>query len=293
MQTMLVTGANGFLAGRIAAHYQHSYHVVPLTRHEADITDAGQVLAAIQQAAPDIVVHCAAVSDTGMAEAQPEHSYAVNVQGSIHIAQACKAVGARLLHMSSDQIYNGCTALGPLAETVPVAPENVYGRHKLEAEQAIAAILPQAVSLRLTWMYDLPVQGLKTSSNLLCNLMKASLQGQTLKFPVREIRGVTWVHEIVRQIPLLAALPGGVYNAGSTSEQHETAYEVALYAAKMLGVTSDERLVEPDLLRYGAHVRNLNMNTQKAAAHGIAFSATAQGIDACLRAYGVFTERET
>ena len=286
VQTMMITGATGFLAGRIAAQYETQYHIVPLTRQLADITNATQVLQAMQSVAPDLVVHCAAVSDTGVAEQQPETSHAVTVQGSIHVAQACNAVGAKLLYMSSDQVYNGCTALTPLAETVPLAPENVYGRHKLEAEQAVQALLPDAVGLRLTWMYDLPVQGRKTNSNLLCNLLRASLQGKALKFPVREIRGVTWVHEIVRQIPAMAALPGGIYNAGSTSGEHETAYEVALYAARALGAENPKALVEPDLLRYPAHVRNLNSNTEKIAAHGISFSSTTQGIDACLCAYG-------
>lgn len=283
---LLITGAHGFLASRIAAHWGQTCRITALTRQDADLTNPAQVLRAVQSAAPDVVIHCAAISDTGYAEAHPEESYAVNVQGSIHMAQACLAAGAQMLYMSSDQVYNGCTLLQPLPETAPLAPENVYGRHKLEAERAVQEILPDAVGLRLTWLYDMPVQGCKTSSNLLCNLLRAGLQTQTLKFPVRQLRGVTWAQQLVRQMPALLALPGGVYNAGSTGAPDETAYETAVYAAKALGAANAEALVQPDLARYAAHVCNLSMDTHKLAGYGVHFSSNVQGIDACLRAYG-------
>lgn len=287
-KNILITGASGFLGGRLAAHWADvpGWHVTTLSHAEADLTNAQTVLRAVAAINPNAVIHCAGIADTGFAEAHPQESYAVNVQAAVHIAQACLNTGAQMLYMSSDQVYNGSVSLQPQPETASLTPENVYGWHKLEAENAVQALLPNAVALRLTWLYDLPVQGQKTSSNLLCNLVRAALRGEMLKFPVRQLRGVTWVRRIVTQLPALLTLPGGVYNAGSTCVPDETAYETALFAAKQLGAPHPEVLVAPDFARFAAHVCNLNMNTQKLAAYGVHFSPNRQDIATCLQTCG-------
>lgn len=282
-QKLLVTGARGFLGGRMAAAWAHTYEVIALTRTHADLTQPQAVLDAVTAAQPDILLHCAAMSDTAAVQAQPEAAYAANVEATLHLARACLATGTRFVYMSSDQVYNGCNVLHPLSETAPLAPETVYAKQKLEAEQALQALLPDAVGLRLTWLYDMPMQGQK-ANGLLYNLLRTALRGDCVSFPVRQLRGVTWVQELVRQLPEILALPGGIYNAGSTAGSEETAYETAVFAARALGAHAE--LVQPDLLRYSAHVCNLNMDTHKIGNYGVQFAPSLAGIEACLRAYG-------
>ncbi|MEG2931274.1 MAG: sugar nucleotide-binding protein, partial [Ruthenibacterium sp.] len=168
---VLITGASGFLGVRLAQSLRQAEKeqkggaVIALARCDMNLTDGDAVRRAVENAAPQLVFHCAAVSDTGLAEREPELSYDVNVRGTLHVAAACKAAGAKLVAMSSDQIYNGTLQSGPLAETAPVQPQNAYGKHKLLAEQQTLALLPQAVFLRLTWMYDVPESPLRLNAN--------------------------------------------------------------------------------------------------------------------------------
>lgn len=278
MLRILVTGANGFLGSRVAAYFRSRAETISCGRDAFDITDARAVMDAICAARPDAVVHCAAVSDTGRSERDPSLSEAVNVRGSIHVAMACKETGAKLVWLSSDQIYNGCITAGPLAEDTPVAPENVYGRHKLRAEQEVGRILPSAVALRASWMYDLPGSP-RVNRNPLVLLAEAAASGIPLRFPVRDARGLTDAQTMVQNIEKALAFPGGVYNFGSENDRN--AYETARFLAHALDLP--DSLVQPDPTRYPEHPRNLLMNTSKARALGVSFPSTCDGLSACLR----------
>ncbi|EJW89405.1 dTDP-4-dehydrorhamnose reductase, partial [gut metagenome] len=78
-------------------------------------------------------------------EQHPEESHKVNVQGTVRMAKACKLIGAKFIFISSDQVYNGTPLSGALSEDVVLQPVNIYGRHKLEAEQRTQWNLPDSV----------------------------------------------------------------------------------------------------------------------------------------------------
>lgn len=100
-----------------------------------------------------------------------------NVELPCWMAKAARAAGAKLVAFSSDQVYAGVTQDGPLAETLPLSPANVYGQHKLEAEQRALELLPDAVLLRVPWMYDFPGNDLPIRGNLPLNLLRAAQDG--------------------------------------------------------------------------------------------------------------------
>lgn len=157
-------------------------------------------------------------------------------------------------------------------------PANVYGRHKWEAEQRVLDILPDAVLLRATWMYDLPGYGLPVRGNFLLNLYTAALHGQTLRFSVNDYRGITYVREAVELLPQAIELPGGVYNFGS--ENDCDMYTTALRACEILGIS-------PALERQD-WPRSLLMDGRKLrTAAGCGFSDTQTGLVHCLRDYGL------
>ena len=158
---LLITGAGGFLGSRICEYYSNrdGYEAVGVTHRELDIEDFVAVSAFIKAIRPDYVLHCAAISNTGTCERNPVLSEKVNVRGTINLAKACRNAGSRMIFTSSDQIYNTSHSLEPNREGSEGKPGNVYGRDKKRAEEAMLTYLPDAVALRLTWMYDAPSRG--------------------------------------------------------------------------------------------------------------------------------------
>ena len=148
MQKILVTGASGFVGSRFVKRWCNEYTLLTPSHSEMDITDAASVDNYVMNNVPDVVVHLAAISNTLYCEQHPEESYKVNVEGAVNLARAAVRFGAKFVFFSSDQVYNGNTELGLLSENVAVSPENVYGCHKLEAEERIADISADAVMLR-------------------------------------------------------------------------------------------------------------------------------------------------
>ena len=133
---------------------------------------------AIFQRRPDVILHTAAISDTGYCADHPEQAYRANVELPVWLARAAAETDAKLVAFSSDQVYAGVEQSGPLPETIPLQPANVYGQGKLEMEQQVQALCPSAVLLRATWMYDLPGYRLPIRGNLLLNLLRAAQRGR-------------------------------------------------------------------------------------------------------------------
>jgi dTDP-4-dehydrorhamnose reductase len=184
-----------------------------------------------------------------------------------------------MVFFSSDQVYNGNIESGLLNEDVRVAPENVYGRHKLEAEERVLYFNPNSVVLRATWMYDREREGMPSHANFVLNIAKAVKERTPIVFPVREYRGITWVREVVEFLPLTFNLPSGVYNYGAENDTNK--YEVACCYCEMLAGLQSGALLQPDYDRYPAHERNLSISTDKifrASGGAICFSSTLDGL---------------
>lgn len=277
MQKVLVTGAGGFVGARILRQLGDRYEMAVFPRGMLASAGREEVLAAVQAAAPEVILHTAAVSDTGYSEAHPDESYRANVELTLWMAEAARETGAKLVCFSSDQVYAGLPGNGPFAEEEVRTPANVYGRHKREAEQRGLDLLPDAVFLRATWLYDLPGYGLPIRGNLPLNLLRAALRGEEAVFSPREYRGVTYVHQAVENLIPAMALPGGCYNFGSENPLDMLATAQEFCTA--MGIAP--RLVP------GGRVRSLSMDCAKARRAGIVFDDTAAGIRRCLRDYGI------
>ncbi len=112
-----------------------------------DIRDAKAVEATLARFRPAVVVH------TAYSKAGPEALEAITVQGSAHVAQACARLGARLIHLSTDQVFDG--ECPPYAESALPNPITPYGRAKLEAERRVQAILPEVTLVRTSLIWGL------------------------------------------------------------------------------------------------------------------------------------------
>ena len=275
MTKLLITGGSGFLGCRLAYFLKEKYDLLLPTHDALDISREEAVRAYLEEHRPQAVIHCAALSNTWHCEQHPDASHRVNVQGTVRVAKACKAVGARLLFMSSDQVYNGTPTSGPLPEDALLQPVNVYGRHKLEAEQRALRNLPDAVGLRLTWMYDLPDSRMKQNTGLPLNLKKACDEGTEVRAATHECRGVTYVWDVVRNIEKALALPGGIYNFGCGNALSSHALFLAF--ARTMDLSDPDRWILPDADRFAAQPRNLVMDGTRAERHGIHFPDSTAG----------------
>ena len=279
MKKLLITGASGFVGSRVVARWRNEYKILAPSHSELDITDRESVDSYFLQHTPDVVVHLAAISNTWYCEQHPDESYRVNVEGVCNLAAAAARNGVKFIFFSSDQVYNGNCESGPLSEDVAVAPENVYGRHKLEAEQRALELCPTAVALRATWMYDIEREGMPVHANFVLNIARAIKDRTPLVLPVREYRGITWVRDVVEYLPATFALPGGVYNFGA--ECSMDTYETACCYCEMLVGLQSGPLLQPDYERYPNHERNLSMATDKifrASGGRICFGSTMDGL---------------
>ena len=287
MKSILITGATGFVGSRFVARWKNEYTLLTPSHAELPIDSADAALKYVSAAKPDVVLHLAAISNTWHCEQHPNESYAINVLGAVNMAQAAKAVGAKFIFFSSDQIYNGHEELGGLPETIAVKPENVYGRHKLEAEQRIAEVDETAVLLRATWMYDAEQEGMRTHPNFVVIIANALRNATPLSFATREYRGITDIREVVEILPHCFNLPGGIYNFGS--ENPLNTYDTAIAYVRFLQKQTPEaftnmtpeELILPDPKRFPTHIRNISINMQKLHAglpEGVCFSSTIEGL---------------
>lgn len=277
MQKLLVTGAGGFVGARVCQQWSGKFEFLTFPRGFLAAADEDAVRRFVTDNRPDLILHTAALSDTGYCAAHPEESYRANVLLPEWLAKAAQEFGAKLVAFSSDQVYAGVTRPGPLPETLELAPANLYGQHKLEMEGRVLALCPDAVLLRATWMYDLPGYHLPIRGNLPLNLWKAALHGETVKFSSQDFRGVSYVREVIDKLLLSFDLPGGVYNFGSGNDCNMV--ETARQFADIMGISV--KIEEADW------PRNLTMSGEKLRKYGIAFASTQDALRTCLKDYGV------
>lgn len=276
MKKVLLTGAGGFVGARIADQWRGQFDLCVFPQGFAATADENAVRRLIARETPNVIVHTAALSNTAYCAAHPEESFRANVLLPEWVAKGAADVGAKLLAFSSDQVYAGVQAEGPLSETFTLSPNNVYGQHKLEAEARVLAQCSGAVLLRAAWMYDFPGYRLPIRGNLPLNLLAAAKSGEPLRFSENDHRGVSYVREVIANLIPAMELPGGVYNFGSGNEQDmfETATQFA-------------RLLHADVsLEKDNWSRNLVMDGEKLAAHGIRFVSTLDAFAQCLKDYG-------
>ena len=277
---ILITGAGGFVGCRAMERFPGA---TPFPGALARSDDPQAILDFVERMHPSVIYHTAAISDIGACEKDPQASYRANVLLPVALARAANAVRAKLVCFSSDQVYTGCQGDQPFAEDQSLPePVNMYARHKLEAEKRVLDILPDAVMLRATWMYDLPKYGCPNRGNFLMNLLEAALQGRTMTCSRMEHRGITYVRQVVELLDQAAELPGGAYNYGSENCLHM--YDTALALLQALGLSHLEKTL---LVETEARRRNLWMDGSRLRRHGIRFDSTAQGFQRCAADYGL------
>lgn len=154
---ILITGGSGLLAVNWAVAvrsrfdvtlglHQRSVSLALVRTAKINLESVDCLHAQMQEIVPDLVVHTAGLTSVERCESEPELARQVNVAAADNVAQACARLGVALVHVSTDHLFSGNQSM--LDETAPVAPVNVYGRTKAEAEQRVIESCPSALVIR-------------------------------------------------------------------------------------------------------------------------------------------------
>jgi dTDP-4-dehydrorhamnose reductase len=148
---LVIAGAGGQVGSFLKAEAsRQGREVLALTSSQWDIADPQRAGEIVQ--AGDVVINCAAYTAVDDAEREPDRAHAINAAAPGYIAQACARVGARMVHISTDYVFDGA-ASRPYEPDDETRPLSVYGQSKLDGELAVLAALPQAVVVRTAWVY--------------------------------------------------------------------------------------------------------------------------------------------
>jgi dTDP-4-dehydrorhamnose reductase len=190
---------------------------------DLDVTDAGAVGQAFRQAKPDLVIHAAALTDTSLCEEDPALAMRVNAQGSLHVARACRGVGAAMVYVSTNEVFDGPPGREPYGESDEPNPINAYGRSKLEGERLVREALPRHYVVRTAWLYA------EGGNNFPAKVLRAAEGRRELSMVTDEVASPTWAQDLAQAVVRLVAQPAyGTYhltNAGWCS-RYEWAAEV-------------------------------------------------------------------
>lgn len=150
-----VTGTAGQVVTSLIERGTAAGHdVIAIGRPDLDLADPASVARALEAAQPDAIVSAAAYTAVDKAESESDLAHAVNGAGAGAVAQAAKALGVPLIHISTDYVFDG-TQDRPYVESAPTGPTGVYGASKLAGEQAVLATYPEnSAVLRVAWVYS-------------------------------------------------------------------------------------------------------------------------------------------
>jgi dTDP-4-dehydrorhamnose reductase len=183
---LLVTGAGGMLGRDVARAAERAAHELHLRDRAAlDVTDSEAVAEAIAAVEPDAVVNCAAWTDVDAAESHAGQARAVNGDGAGILARAAGRAGAKLVHVSTDYVFDGQAPLDEdghvraYVESDPTGPRTVYGQSKLEGELQVLAASPRHVVARSAWLFG--VDG----RNFVATMLRLARQGDPDAGPAR------------------------------------------------------------------------------------------------------------
>jgi dTDP-4-dehydrorhamnose reductase len=154
MAPILLLGANGQLGSDLRKESGSDRELVSVTRAELDFTDRRRVAEVLRQTRPEVIVNTAAFINVETSEVEVEAAFAVNAVAVRHLAIEADAIGACLVHISTDYVFDGTSSV-PYPEGAPTGPLNVYGNSKLAGEFFVRALCRRHLIVRSSGLYGL------------------------------------------------------------------------------------------------------------------------------------------
>jgi dTDP-4-dehydrorhamnose reductase len=213
MSTIAVLGSKGML-GHDLMSVLKGHSVVGFSRSDLNITAPEAVIKALSGF--ETVINAAAYTKVDDAETHPKEAFAVNAEGARHIARACHEHGSRLIHVSTDYVFDG-TARKPYAEDHPRNPQSVYGMSKAAGEEGVLEANPDhTIIVRTAWLYG------EYGPNFVATMLNLAAHNDTVSVVTDQIGQPTWSRDLALMITSIvdSDVRGGIFhgtNAGQES----------------------------------------------------------------------------
>lgn len=246
---ILLTGSTGQVGYELARSLQGLGEVVAVDRQVMDLSDLDQVRDVIRKERPQLIVNPAAYTAVDKAESEPALAFRVNAEAPGLMAQEAKALGAAMVHYSTDYVFDG-TQPAPRREGDPTGPVNVYGASKLAGEQAIAAAGIPHLIFRTSWVYGM------RGKNFLLTMLRLAKEREELRVVADQHGAPTWSRTIADTTALVLAQAqaggsdwwqanSGVYHLSAQGQTTWSEFTEAIVAAaglscRVVPITSAE-----------------------------------------------------
>lgn len=236
---VLITGSNGMLGHDLIDVLNDKHELILTTSKTLDITDKEHTVEFIKENKPDIVINSAAYTDVDGCEENRERAFSVNGEGVRNLAIGCREADCPLVHISTDYVFNGKNDT-PWAEDDEIGPISVYGKSKLEGEQAIQEILDKFFIVRTAWLYGV------NGGNFPKTMLELAKTHDELTVVYDEVGTPTYTPDLAEAIgKLIETDYYGIYhitNSGSCSwcEFAKYIFEIAGVDVKVTPVTASE-----------------------------------------------------
>lgn len=233
MKKIVVTGGEGQVALAMKHHPKASaFNLHFLNRAACDITDPQSISTVLDEIQPDLVINTAAYTAVDQAESEPEIAMRINADGAKHVAEACEKHRVRLIHLSTDYVFDG-ESTTPITEDHPTYPINVYGESKCLGEIAIRDTLENHLILRVSGVFS------EFKTNFLKTILRLARERETLSVVNDQFTCPTDAHSIADTLYTLAlAEPRcGTYHFASTPP-----VSWFQFAASVIGGTCEHNL---------------------------------------------------
>jgi dTDP-4-dehydrorhamnose reductase len=224
---ILLTGATGQVGGELLETLKPLGEVIAPVRAELDLANAASVREMIRAVRPRWIVNPGAYTAVDKAESEPELAYAINAEAVRVMGQEARAIGAGVIHFSTDYVFDGSGSM-PYRETDATGPVSVYGASKLAGEKALAESGAGHTIFRTSWVYG------TRGKNFLLTILKLARERETLRVVADQYGAPTWSRDLarmtaavigrceakVRGMELASALAdiGGIYHAAGAGE---------------------------------------------------------------------------
>lgn len=196
---VLITGKNGQLGSELQKNCPANVELVCFGSKELNISNAEQVNEVLISHSPDIVINAAAYTAVDKAETDSKQAYAVNQQGAANLANTCKHINAKLIHISTDFVFDGTSTM-PYVATDATNPLGVYGASKLAGEQAVSDILgAQATIVRTAWVYSV------FGNNFVKTMLRLMAEKEQLSIVGDQVGTPTWAAGLANMLWALVA----------------------------------------------------------------------------------------
>jgi dTDP-4-dehydrorhamnose reductase len=219
---VLLAGGKGLLGTGLIPFFKNRFDVVSLDIDEWDITDPKSGESIIARERPDALINCAAMTDVDGCEDSKELAEKVNSQGAATLADICSKHGVRLVHISTDYVFDGTKGLPYTEEDTP-NPTSFYGRTKLWGEQRVLADAPSSLIIRGQWLYG------EGGRHFISKIIGATKERDNIQVVDDQRGSPTYARDVAEPLAVLIAKKrSGIYHIsnGGSCTWYELAREV-------------------------------------------------------------------